>query len=244
MSSLKRKKKHPPISRWVFSPGEGISSGHNESLWCLLPVDELGSDLLHLATSASASIDPWSILIEIHHVISRADLSNSSIPHSSSPSLNNHSTLYIGECQGKSGACVIDFLNLCGGTEWDFFGCALTQASTRSSRHPHNNLIQDQSKTWKALKVSEKYYFFFSSHYIHNIDINITPAENACISVPLPILLYFIPIIIAIAFITNSITPIIVHISFYPSHHCSAFLHAVLTLLYRLLSLTVFILWE
>ena len=49
-------------------------------------------------------------------------------------------------------------------------------------------------------------------YYYSNIDINITPAEKACISVPLPILLYFIPIIIAIAFIATSIAPIIVHV--------------------------------
>ena len=167
MSSLKTKiveKKHPPIARWVFSPGEEISSGHNESLWCLLPVDELVRDLLHLATSASASIDPWSILIEVHHVITRADLSNSSIPHSSSPSLSNQYTVFMGKCQGKSGACVDVFLNQCGVCEWNFFGCALIPVSTGHHTPPHIDLIHGRSKTCKPLKVSEFHYFFLYEH--------------------------------------------------------------------------------
>jgi hypothetical protein len=172
MSSLKIKKNtHRFLSGCFGSDTCSKVLWHNESLWCLLPVDELGSDLLHLATSASASIDPWSILIEIHHVIPRADLSNRSVSchtHSSSPKFKPQYTLYIGECQGKCGVCVIDFLNQCGATEWDFFGCALIQVSTGHYRHPHIDLIQDQFKTCKPLKVSEFHYFSIV-HSLHSV---------------------------------------------------------------------------
>jgi len=52
---------------------------------------------------------------------------------------------------------VIDFLNQCGATEWDFFGCTLTPVSTGHYRHPHIDLIHGPINQCKPLKVSEKY---------------------------------------------------------------------------------------
>jgi len=63
----------------------------------------------------------------------------------------------MGKCQWKCGVCVIDFLNQCGATEWDFFGCALIQVSTGHYTLLQPHLIRGRFNTCKPLKVSEKY---------------------------------------------------------------------------------------
>lgn len=80
----------------------------------------------------------------------------------------------MGKCQGKSRVCVIDFLNLCGGIEWDFFGCALIPVSTRSSMPPHIDLIHGRSKTCKPLKVSEFHYFSI----VHSVETSLSHQQR------------------------------------------------------------------
>jgi hypothetical protein len=92
-----------------------------------------------------------------------------------------------------------------GGAKEEGIGRGLRPGSTVSKWLWWRGLVHGHWNLNIILIVSGIYYY-------SNIDINRTPAEKACRSVPLPILLYFIPIITEMAFMATSIAPIIVHV--------------------------------